>query len=234
METRICKGFVFGKLQVRGKSEQPQLGGYAAKYGVRSHVIANQFRESINPGAFDRVLRTKPDVVALINHNANHLLGRTTSGTLRLSSDAVGLRFEVDLPNTSYAKDLYASVQRGDMSGCSFAFRLGAGMDYVVDHDNDDEEGDSPYPLRVIRDFEELADISIVTNPAYPETSVDAREEILVGAEMRSRAVAAKLDNDPEYQRLLKRYREIRSEVRESVDWEIVSRRRAIINDLIL
>ncbi len=91
METRICKGFVFGKLQVRGKSEQPQLGGYAAKYGVRSHVIANQFREYINPGAFDRVLRSKPDVVALINHNANHVLGRTASGTLRLHSDTIGL-----------------------------------------------------------------------------------------------------------------------------------------------
>lgn len=212
--------------------KENRLSGYAAKYGVRSHVIANQFREYINPGAFDYVLGTKPDVVALINHDANKILGRTTSGTLRLSSDRVGLMFEIDMPNTSYANDLYAQVQRGDMNGCSFAF---AGVDdYVVQHDNDDEDGDSQYPLRVINRFKQLHDISVVTQPAYPETEVDARELELVGAEMRSRVVEEALNKDAEYQRSLQRFREIRKEVRESTDRIVVARRREIINSLLL
>jgi len=215
---------VYGSLQVRASKsgDQMRLGGYAAKYGVRSHVIAGQFREYISSGAFDRVLATKPDVVALINHNANHILGRTASGTLRLHSDAVGLGFEVDLPNTSYAKDLHASVLRGDMNACSFAFRLGAGMDYVVDTDNDDEDGDSPYPLRVIRDFADLHDISIVTNAAYPETSVDAREEMLVGAEIRSRSrlIPRRSEPNENAQHLIRSIRQ------ENVDRALAARRR--------
>jgi Escherichia/Staphylococcus phage prohead protease len=171
------------KTEVRARQvgDQKRLAGYAAKYGVRSHVIGGQFREIINSGAFDRVLRTSPDVVALINHDANKVLGRTTSGTLRLRSDSVGLAFDLDLPNTSYATDLYASVQRGDISGCSFAFQVSPEMQHWDHYDDEPEEnpndGDNRWlPLRVISDFKALADISIVTNPAYPETSVDARE----------------------------------------------------------
>src|SRR5207253_9159399 len=84
------------KTEVRATKvgDQKRLGGYAAKYGVRSHVIGDQFREVINSGAFDRVLRSNPDTVALINHNTNLALGRTTSVTLRLLSDAVGLALD--------------------------------------------------------------------------------------------------------------------------------------------
>src|SRR5947208_557985 len=181
------------KTEVRASKvgDQKRLGGYAAKYGVRSHVIGDQFREVINSGAFARVLRTNPDTVALINHNANLVLGRTTSGTLRLRSDAVGLAFDLDLPNTSYANDLYASVQRGDISGCSFGFRVNPENTYFDYYDDEPEanpnDGDTRrLPVRVINDFVALADVSIVTSPAYPETSVDARE-LELAIEARSR-----------------------------------------------
>ena len=181
------------KTEVRASKvgDKKRLGGYAAKYGVRSHVIGNQFREVINSGAFDRVLRSNPDTVALINHNTNLVLGRTTSGTLRLLSDAVGLAFDLDLPNTSYANDLYASVQRGDISGCSFAFAADPEKQHYDHYDNEQDEnpddGDTRrLPLRVIQEFRALYDISLVTNPAYPETSVDARE-LELAVEARSR-----------------------------------------------
>lgn len=181
------------KTEVRARQvgDQKRLAGYAAKYGVRSHVIGGQFREVINSGAFDRVLRSNPDTVALINHNPNLVLGRTTSGTLKLRSDSVGLAFDLDLPNTSYANDLYASVQREDITGCSFAFSVTAEMQHWDHYDSDQDEnpndGDTTrLPIRIITDFAALADISIVTSPAYPETSVDARE-LELAVEARSR-----------------------------------------------
>jgi uncharacterized protein len=161
------------------------ITGYAARYGVLSGKIPSGngfFRERIQTGAFDRVLRSKPDVVALFNHDVNFPLGRTTAGTLRLSSDAKGLGFECDLPDTSYAKDMYTSVERGDLSGCSFAFNLGQG-----DDDFDEEDTDEGRCIvRSIVNFSALHDVSVVTHPAYPGTNVDARN-IVAPVELRSR-----------------------------------------------
>src|SRR5262249_29187777 len=149
-----------------------------------SHDLGG-FKEEILPGAFDDIVASKPDVVALFNHDVNQVLGRTTSGTLRLRADKVGLAFELDLPNTTVGRDCYESVKRGDLNGCSFAFRLEAGMDSFVEEVKDKVR----QVVRKIRSFANLFDISVVTNPAYPDTSVDARHT-LVAAEVRSRVAA--------------------------------------------
>jgi hypothetical protein len=151
--------------------------GYAARYGVLSKQLADGFHERIMRGAFDKALRSNPDVVCLFNHDVNKVLGRTGAGTLRLSADSTGLSFECDLPNTSYAKDLSEGVERGDMKGCSFAFRK---EDADFDFDNEDVEDDGVRGLvrravRTIRSLGSLLDVSIVTTPAYPGTSVALR-----------------------------------------------------------
>jgi HK97 family phage prohead protease len=161
------------------------ITGYAARYGILSGKIPSGsgfFRERIQTGAFDRVLRSKPDVVALFNHDVNFPLGRTTAGTLRLRSDAKGLGFECDLPDTSYAKDMHTSVERGDLSGCSFAFNLGQGDDEFDEEDTDEGR----CVVRSILNFSALHDVSVVTHPAYPGTNVDARN-IVAPVELRSR-----------------------------------------------
>ena len=84
------------------------ISGYAAVYhrsedAGTQYQLMDSYYERIKPGAFDRALAEKQDVRALFNHDANHVLGRTTSGTCRLSCDSVGLRYEVDLPNTQVA-----------------------------------------------------------------------------------------------------------------------------------
>jgi len=188
MEKRILAA-PFMRAVENGKSKQ--IAGYAARYNVLSHSIrseGNEFKERIAPGAFDRILRTKPDVVATFNHNNNFVLGRTSSGTLRLRSDASGLAFDCDLPNTTYAKDLYESIKRGDVSGASFAFKLGPGDDIfkVEDDEDDDSDSDSKILVRTINNFSGLYDISCVVGPAYPGTVVDVRHD-LITAEMRSR-----------------------------------------------
>ena len=99
--------------------------GYAAKYGTRSHDLGG-FVETIQTGAFTRAIGEGQDVRALINHDAGLILGRTTSGTLKLSEDSTGLHYEVDAPDTSYARDLSESMKRGDVTQSSFAFRTRA------------------------------------------------------------------------------------------------------------
>lgn len=159
-----------------------QIGGLAAPYGVRAKFTG--FQETIARGAFDRIVRSNPDVVCLFNHDPNCVLGRTSSGTMRIFADARGLNYECDLPNTQAARDLHESIQRGDIAGNSFAFLLEPGDDdFNEDYDPEDR---SRVVLRTIRNFSKLQDISPVTYPAYSGTELAARCEH-IPAEVRSR-----------------------------------------------
>jgi HK97 family phage prohead protease len=106
----------------------------------------------------------------LINHDPNKLFGRVSSGTLRLQDTSEGLSFECDFPDTQAARDAYASIQRGDMHGCSFKFGTDTGDD-EWSIENDTERG-RKVAVRKIRNVSVLDDVSAVTFPAYPNTSV--------------------------------------------------------------
>lgn len=147
-----------------GQGEQVTLVGYAAVYNEETS-IGGWFREVIRPGAFDRAVREGQDVRALFNHDANHVLGRSKSGTLRMESDAKGLRVEIDLPDTQMGRDVLKSVERGDVDGQSFAFR-------VVREAWDETDPDDP--LRELMDLN-VSDVSVVTYPAYEGTSIAKR-----------------------------------------------------------
>jgi HK97 family phage prohead protease len=150
-----------------------ELCGLAAAYNVLSGDLGN-FREVIAPGAFTRSLREEQDVKALVNHDSNRILGRTTSGTLQLSDSPEGLRFRCQLdPNQQSHRDIHSSIKRGDISMCSFAFRPhtddGASYDQALD------ENGQRFHRRTLRDVD-LFDISVVCDPAYAQgTSVQAR-----------------------------------------------------------
>jgi HK97 family phage prohead protease len=142
------------------------LSGYAVRYNTTS-VDLGGFRETILPGAFDKVLnrqRGKRDVVALFNHDANQLLGRTSSGTLELSSDDKGLRYSVVLPNTELGRTIGELTARGDLRGSSFAFTVEQkGQSWAP--------GEDGMPRRSIREVSGLFDVSVVTHPAYSSSS---------------------------------------------------------------
>jgi HK97 family phage prohead protease len=140
-----------------------RLEGYAALYNSPS-VDLGGFVEVIRPGAFARSLASNPDVLALFNHDARHVLGRTTAGTLRLAEDSKGLRFEIDVPSTQTGRDLLVSVGRGDISGASFAFRAAA----------DNWIAGNAGMLRELHDVEPL-DVTVTATPAYPDTTVARR-----------------------------------------------------------
>lgn len=151
-------------VEIRSVSEGEKLflNGYAAKFNTLSEDLGG-FREKIRMGAFSNAIKTD-DVRALFNHDLNYVLGRNTSGTLKLTEDAIGLYFEVEIPNCQWAKDLHESVKREDINQCSFAFR--------VKLQNWADEGDI-----VVRELIEvsLIDVSVVTRPAYLDTLAQAR-----------------------------------------------------------
>jgi len=156
-------------LEVEERSgSAPKIRGLAAVYNSKSRDLGG-FREVIEPGAFDHLLaRKRQDVVALWNHETGSLLGRTTSGTLRLWSDDKGLRYEIDPPETTLARDLLTLVRRGDISGSSFAFTVAEGDERYVQ----EEDGST---TRYIRKASNLYDVSLVTQPAYDATAVSVR-----------------------------------------------------------
>jgi Escherichia/Staphylococcus phage prohead protease len=157
-----------------GSAADPQmlLRGRAASYGVLSHPL-NGFRERLQAGCFSRCLATNPDVKCLIQHDASRVLGRTTSGTLRLDDGPSGLDFTCKLdPNQEEHRSIYSGVKRGDWDSCSFAF-LPDGDDAEDWDEGEDEKGER-FCRRTIKRAK-LFDCSIVQGPAYPETSVSAR-----------------------------------------------------------
>jgi len=142
-----------------------RISGYAAVFESWSEDMG-WFREKIARGAFTDAL-TKGDTVALFNHDSNIVLGRRSSGTLRLKEDEKGLYMEVDLPETQAANDLYKLVERGDIKSQSFGF---------IVETNEWRYGQNGAPdERTIIKVRELFDVSPVTYPAYPDTSVAKR-----------------------------------------------------------
>jgi HK97 family phage prohead protease len=138
--------------------------GYAAVYN-RMSLDLGGFKEEILPGAFDKVLsrqRGKQDVVALFNHDSNIVLGRTSSGTLELSSDTKGLRYVVT-PPVSRA-DVLELIARKDVAGSSFAFTVGKDGEAF-------RTGENGQAIRQIREVSGLYDVGPVLTPAYPSTS---------------------------------------------------------------
>lgn len=146
-------------------SPQGALTGYAAVFNSPSLDLGG-FREIILPGAFKRSLATGEHVRALYNHNADQVLGRVGAGTLRLQEDETGLKFELDLPPTSYARDLAALVERGDVSGCSFGFTVRPGGEAWENRNGE--------TVRILSALD-LEEITITSRPAYPDTTVAKR-----------------------------------------------------------
>jgi HK97 family phage prohead protease len=146
-----------------GEGEARKIVGRPAVYNQLSQDLGG-FRERIVSGAFTKTLQ-ESNVKALWNHNDDYVLGSRKAGTLNINEDAGGLMFEAEPPDTQWARDFMLSVDRGDVDQMSFRFRT------IRDRWIQDEDGS------VIRELVEvqLIEVSPVTFPAYPQTSVDLR-----------------------------------------------------------
>jgi len=166
-------------IRAAAKDDAFELHGTALSYNVLSQDLGG-FRERFLPGAFTRALSTNPDVKMLFNHDANHVLGRTTNGTLQLFDTPQGLNFRCQLnPESQAHRDLHASVKRQDINQCSFAFKPDADGE---DWDEGKDERGAWFVRRTVR-AAQLFDASVVTRPAYNApgaTSVVARSSAVV------------------------------------------------------
>lgn len=142
------------------------LTGYAVMWEKKSQVLGywSKFREQFRKGAFAETL-LNDDQRFLFSHDTSKVLGRTKNGTLTLEEDSVGLRFELQLPNTTLGNDTYESIKRGDIDGVSFGFQM------VSD---EYEEFEDDFPLRTVTKAK-LFEVSAVAFPAYPDSTVSAR-----------------------------------------------------------
>ena len=154
-----------------------RLSGYAAVFNDSS--VPLPFKESIAPGAFRKTLSETPDVRLLVNHEGLPL-ARTKNGTLTLSEDDRGLYFSAELADTQEARDIHTLIARGDVDQMSFAFRV------IRQKWSEDRS------RRVLTEVSlSDGDVSVVTYPAYPTTSVEAREELrkAIGAVKEGREI---------------------------------------------
>ena len=145
----------FSEIRAGGR----KLEGYAATFNADARI--GSFTETIAPGAFRAALAG--DVLALLDHDTGKVLGRTRSGTLRLTEDSRGLAFSLDLPDTAAGRDAMALAERGDLGGMSFGFTVPQGGESWT--------GDRR-TLRAVS----LKEISVVSAwPAYPDTELALR-----------------------------------------------------------
>lgn len=138
------------------------LTGYFIEWGKRSDPIYGYFVENFAKGAFNNL---HGDIRALWQHDTSLVMGRSTNNTLSLFEDDRGCKFEIQPPNTTWANDAVESIRRGDVSAMSFGF---------ITKKEQWDESDPNMPVRTILDAQ-LMEISPVTFPAYPQTSVSAR-----------------------------------------------------------
>lgn len=159
IERRVLEGLTLERAE--GK-KMPTIRGYAAVFGALS-VDLGGFRERIEPGAFAESIRDD-DIRALVDHDTGKLLGRKSAGTLQLSEDSKGLPVAITPPNTSAGRDVVESIERGDLTGMSFAFK-------TIDDSWQTIDGEQVRTLKKVQ----LREVSVVAFPAYPDTTVACR-----------------------------------------------------------
>ena len=157
-----------GLRALNGQSNGRTIQGYAIVFNSQSEDMG--FREIIHSEAVTDELLKNSDIIAKFNHSDNRVLARSKygEGTLKLTIDNVGLRYEFEAPNTSTGNELLELVSRGDIDASSFAFE--------VDSEKETWERDeNNNVVRHIYGFKRLFDVSPVTVPAYSETTCSAR-----------------------------------------------------------
>lgn len=147
-------------------SSPGKLAGYAAVFN--SEAPLGDFVEIIRRGAFAKSLAAGGNVRALWSHKPDALLGTTRSGTLKLEEDGHGLKFELALPDTTHGRDLAVLVERGDVQGMSFGFRVPEGGDRW------EQRGG-----QLVRELlhVDLHEVTLTHDPAYADTSVAKRSK---------------------------------------------------------
>jgi HK97 family phage prohead protease len=191
-ERRACDAEMRFVAPTEGKAGLGMLSGYAAVFGALSLEMGSskRFRERIAPGAFRAALESGDNTLAFYHHGAPAggpamPLGSTRDGSLRLREDEHGLAFDLDLPDTTVARDLAELVRRGTVRGVSFSWPTRAARDTW--------QNEGGTLLRTIHEIRTLIDVSPTHLPAYPDTALAVRSlEAWEGEEAAEKDVEAR------------------------------------------
>lgn len=157
---------VASEFQTRAEDDGLYISGYFSVFNS-NYQLWEGATESVAETAFDDTL--SGDIRCLVDHETRLVLGRTKAGTLTLKTDSRGLWGEVKInPKDTDAMNLYERVKRGDVDQCSFGFR-------ILDEEFTDSGNSVHWTIKKV----ELYEVSVVTFPAYTDTSVSARERDL-------------------------------------------------------
>ncbi len=187
MSTPRMEYRIFSSEVRAAKSDKPAIRGLAAVFGQVTDL--GWVKEKVRAGAFQKAITDKQDVRCLFNHNPDNVLGRTKSGTLALEETKEGLQYNCDMPDTTVGRDVHEMIRRGDVSQSSFGF--------IVREDAVTYDDNGMATREIVR--ADLFDVSPVTYPAYPTTSVEARSNDAVRSDPRfkKRSADAGLDAGP-------------------------------------
>lgn len=168
----------FFKSELRApEKESRSVEGYAAVFNSDSEIFWGSWVERIAPGAFDDVL--KDDAVALFNHDPNFILARN-GVNMTIEQDGKGLKYRFDAPNTTAGNDLLENLRNGNIYQSSFAFT-------VKEEKWTNPDKQEKFAIRTITKVERLYDVSPVTYPAYPDTTVGQRSFGTIDKEAKDR-----------------------------------------------
>lgn len=165
-----------GKLNTRDNTndDEMKITGYFVVFNSETNLYESVYEE-ISDKAFENI--DLSDIRALADHDTAKILGRTKSQTLSLSVDEKGLFGEITInKNDTEAVNLYERVKRGDIDQCSFGFNI---LNEIMEQR---EDGSVKWTITEI----ELFEVSVVTFPAYQDTSVEARSEQMKQLEKRN------------------------------------------------
>lgn len=161
-------GTVVGQFE---EGSLPVISGYAMVFDSQSEYMG--MYETIQRGAITEETIKNSDVFACLDHDMKRVLARSNhgEGTLSLSIDDRGLKYEFVPPSTELGKELLEYIKRGDISKSSFGFCV----------DRDDSESQSfemrgGVLYRTIKKIHSLFDVSPVWRPAYSDTEVAQRD----------------------------------------------------------
>ena len=163
--------------------ESRTIEGYAIVFGVRSQLLFDwydRYYEVIEPGAIDEARLREMDIKMTIFHDREMLIARSNKGvgTLKLTVDEIGVKYEFDAPRTSAGETALELVKRGDLAGSSFTYWSDEKSSVRYEILDDD------VLLRHVDRIDRVYEMTIAADPAYTETTVTAREVEAAGIKL--------------------------------------------------
>lgn len=179
--------YIADGLQLRSENEDESriVEGYAIMFGVRSGIVGYDWKrdiplyEVIEPTALTREYLDTQDIVLNLSHNNERMLARSVNGkgTLSYDIDEKGVKFRAELPHTAEGDYALEHIRLGNLTSCSFAFSL-TRDNYEIEVTKDSDGND--IAISHVKSFNSIDDMAIVRRPAYKETSVSCRAEMLI------------------------------------------------------